>query len=183
MKTTRFLFVISLYLFLPVLLAKAGVVTNTIVVNDIEYYLQADKNIYDQGENIDILFRVTNQGDEVLWIGTSYPIMDLFIYEKEGELYNQIWNWSWDKLFPAGPVIFKLQPNESVELNSIWGQIDLNNSLNPEDHIQVSPGSFKISGYLNPTDINVTLDIVVIPEPTSIILLFIGGILLRKNTN
>jgi len=156
-------------------------VTNTIVVDDIEYYLQADKDTYYQCENVDILFKVTNLGNEVLWIGTSYPILDLLVFEEEGESYNQIWNWSWDKIFPSGPVIFELQPNESVKLNDIWEQIDLNNSTNLEDHNLVSPRSFRVSGFLNPTDTKVTLDIVIIPEPTSFLIFLTGGMLsLRK---
>ncbi len=182
---TRFLYMLSLYLLLPVLVAKAGMITNSIVVDEIEYYLQVDKATYSLGEDVDFLFRVTNLGDEVLRIGTSYPIMDIIVYEKEGELYNQIWNWSWDKIFPTGPVIFELQPNQSVELNDVWGQIDLNNSTNPEDHTLVSPGSFRISGFLNPTDTNVALDIVIIPEPTSFLIFLTGGILYlrKKHTN
>ncbi len=45
--------------------AKANLVnSNSIVEDDIEYYMQTDKDVYDLGENVEMLYRVTNLGSE-----------------------------------------------------------------------------------------------------------------------
>ena len=175
---TRFISTLAIVLLL-VSVSKAELVTNSIVVDGIEYFIQADKDTYSLGENVDVLFKVTNLGNEVLRIDTSYPIMDIIIYEKVGDVFNEIWNWSWDQIYPHGPVIFELDPDEFVELNGIWPQIDLNDSLNPQDHTQVPPGPFRVSGYLNPTDTDVAIDVNIIPEPATIFLLCLGGMFMR----
>lgn len=38
--------------------------SNSTVLDDIEYYVQTDKSVYDLGENVEMLYRVTNLGDE-----------------------------------------------------------------------------------------------------------------------
>ncbi len=160
--------------------ANAEIVSNSTMVDDIEYYIQADNSIYDLGEDIEALFRVTNLGDETLSIGTSYPIIDIIVSEKEGEVFNEIWNWSWDQIYPMGPVLFELGPDESVELNGIWPQIDLHGSVEPEEHTQVPPGIYRISGYLTPTSVGVAVEITIVPEPVTVLLLGFGGLILRS---
>lgn len=43
------------------------------------------------------------------------------------------------KIHPMGPIFLTLQPDESIELNGTWSQIDLNGSVEIEDHTQVPP--------------------------------------------
>ena len=99
--------------------------------------------------------------------------------EKVGEDYNEIWNWSWDKIFPMGTTLFTLQPSESKEINGIWPQINLNNSVDIEKHMQVPAGIYSVSGYLAPTDTSVAMDITIVPEPCSILILGLGSIFIR----
>ena len=163
-----------------VVTARAEIVSNSLIVDDIEYYIQADDSIYDLGEDIESLFRVTNLGDETVSIGTSYPIIDIIVSEKEGEVFNEIWNWSWDQIYPPGPVLFELDPDEFIELGGTWPQIDLHGSVEIEDHTQVPPGIYRVSGYLTPTDTNVVVDITIVPEPTTVLLFGLGGLILRS---
>ncbi len=156
------------------LIAEAEIVSNSMIVDDIEYYMQTNDSIYDLGEDIESLFRVTNLGDETVSIGTSYPIIDIIVSEKEGEVFNEIWNWSWDQIYPPGPVLFELEPDESVELNGIWPQIDLHGSVEPGDHTQVQTGIYRVSGHLAPTDTSVAVDITIVPEPATICLVAFG---------
>ena len=167
-------------LFLSILFApsvsKATLVnSNSFVVDDIEYYIQTNKFVYDLGEDVEALFRVTNLSDETVSIGTSYPIMDIIVSEEEGGSFNEIWNWSWDKGFHTGPVLFELEPDESIELDDIWPQINLNGSVEIEDHTPVPPGIFRVAGYLHPTDTTISVNISIVPEPSSLAL-FITGI-------
>ena len=161
-------------------LANSEIISNSMVVDDIEYYMQTDDSVYNLGEDIESLFRVTNLGNETLSIWTSYPIIDIIILEEEGQVFNEIWNWSWDQTYPHGPVVFELEPDESVEINGIWPQIDLNGSVEIEDHTQVPPGIFRVSGYLAPTDTSVVVDITIVPEPATVLLLGFGGLILRS---
>jgi hypothetical protein len=148
--------------------------SNSIIEDGIEYYIQTNKSIYDLGENVELLYRVTNLRSEELRFNYIPPIMDVTVAAKEGEVFNEIWHWSWDKTYPAGPVVFKLGPGASAELNGIWPQIDLNGSVEIEDHTQVPPGMYRTIGVFYPTDSHVAVDIAIIPEPTTAAFLGIG---------
>ena len=149
--------------------------SNSIIKDDIEYYIQTDKSVYDLGENVEIFYRVTNLRSEEWRFNYSFPIGDAIVAAKEGEVFNEIWHWSWDKPHSMGPyVVFQLGPGESAELNGIWPQIDLNWSVEIEDHTQVPPGMYKTIGVFYPTDSRIAVDITIIPEPASAALLGIG---------
>lgn len=167
-------------LFMNGVIVNATMVSNSVIVDDIEYYIQTDDSVYNLGEDVEMLFKVTNLGDVTLSIVTFYPIIDIIVSEKVGETYDEIWKWSWDKIYHTGPVLFKLEPDEFIELSGTWPQIDLNNSVDVVDHTQVPAGIYSVSGYLAPTDISVAVDITIVPEPCSILLLSLGGLILRK---
>lgn len=176
---TKLYFLMTIALMLVSSLADAAIVSNSLVVDDIEYYIQTDNSVYNLGEDVEILFRVTNLGETTLSISTMYPVMDIIVSEKVGEVYNEIWNWSWDKIFPMGTTTFLLQPGESTEINGSWPQIDLNDSVEILDHTPVPAGTYGVSGYLSPTDTSVAMDITIVPEPCSILILGLGCILTR----
>lgn len=156
-------------------MSKATLVdSNSIVEDGIEHYIQTNKSIYDLGEDVEILYRITNSRSEVWQVTDFPPLRDILVAAKEGGNFNTVWFWSWDKTYPAGPVVFQLQPGESVELNAIWPQIDLNGSVEIEDHTQVPPGLYRISGVCHPTDISIPVNITIIPEPSSLVLLGVG---------
>ena len=178
---THLIFAVALLMLSASSVSKADLVnSNFIVIDDIEYYIQTDKAVYNLGEDVESLFRVTNFSDETLSIGTSHPVLDIIVFEKEGESFNEIWNWSWDEIYPQGPVLFKLEPGESRELGCIWPQIDLNGSVEIEDHTPVPPGIFRVSGNCNPTDTSVYVDISIVPEPSSLALFAMSAIALVR---
>jgi hypothetical protein len=170
--------------------ARATLVnSNSIIQGGVEYYIQTDKSVYDLEENVEMMFKVTNLRDEEWTFGYMPPVLDIFVAAKEGGNFNTVWFWSWDGIWPAGPKVFQLQPGESVELNGIWPQIDLNNSWDIEDHTQVLPGTYGIGGRIGRSAFNdiignapVTLEITIIPEPGSLALLGIGlmGLLIHN---
>lgn len=175
------IFLMVVVLTLAASLVNAAIISNSLVVDDIEYYIQANDSVYDLGEDVEMLFRVTNLGEAAISISTMYPIRDFTVSEKVGEDYNEIWNWSWDKSFPMGTTTFSLQPNESKEINGTWPQIDLNNSIDVADHTQVLQGIYSLSGYLAPTDTSIAIDVTIVPEPATILLVGTGLLYLRRN--
>jgi hypothetical protein len=56
-----------------------------------------------------------------------------------------------------------LGPKESAEISGIWPQINLNGSVEIEDHTQVLPGTFRVSGIFHPIDTCISVDITIIP--------------------
>ena len=160
--------------------------SNSIVQDDIEYYIQTNKAIYDLGENVEILYRVTNWRDEEWTFTCMPPALDILVTAKEGGDSDTIWFWSWSGIWPTGPAIFHLEPGESLELNGIWSQIDLNDSWEIEDDTQVLPGIYGIGGRIGKSAFNdpisnslVTLEISIIPEPGSLALLITGSAILH----
>jgi hypothetical protein len=161
--------------------------SNSIVLDGIEYYIQTDKSIYNLGEDVNLLYRVTNFRSDEWTVGYMPPLLDILVATKEGGNSDTLWFWSWDK-WSAGPAIFHFQPGESVELNGIWPQIDLNGSWEIVDDFQVSPGVYEVGGRIGKSGFNdmisnapVTLEITVIPEPSSLALFMVCLFALIKN--
>jgi len=170
--------------------AKANLVnSNSIVEDGIEYYIQTNKSVYDLGEEVEILYSIINLSDEERTFEFMPPLLDILVAAKEGGNLNTVWFWSWDRIFPHGPAVFRLEPSESVELSGIWPQLDLNGSWEIEDHTQVSAGTYGIGGRIGRSGFNdtidnsyVTVEITIIPEPSSLVL-FVGGLLIVKYFN
>lgn len=176
----------SLIIAIMVVLALAGsakatlVNSNSIIQDDIEYYIQTDKAIYDLGENVEMLFRVTNLRSEDVTIPCSRSPEFNFWVKEDGETI-------WMKVhgfFQYSPGI-ALSTGESVELSHIWDMIDDTNSL-------VEPGVYNVIGVMYnepwnydnygeyiPTEVAVSITI--IPEPSSLALFTLGVLaLVRK---
>ena len=163
--------------------AKANLVdSNSVVENGIEYYIQTDKAVYDLGESVEILYRVTNLTDnpvsigEVLLFGPDYNV----IITDDGE--NEVWCYLLT-LHPPGPpgtTMFHLEPYESKEYQTTWDLTNDNGTSDRTDDFPVDPGMYNITGELFLTfpywdkKVPVTLDIEIIPEPCSLTLLGAG---------
>ena len=162
--------------------AKATLVnSNSIVVDDIEYYIQTDKSVYDLGEGVELLYRVTNLRDEVFDVIGFFPIWDILVTANEGENFREIWSFHWYGGGPLGPVVFRLEMDETMEFTYTWTQIDHQGTPEIGDDTQVSPGVYRVSGVFqgiegisNEIDTSVAIDITIIPEPGSLVLFGMG---------
>jgi len=165
--------------------AKANLIdSNSIIQDGIEYYIQTDRSVYDLGEDVEILYRITNLTDGVWQVDGLAPIEDILVELKDGENLTEVWSLS--LLYPPfpGPGVLRLQPYESREISVTWPQIDLNGTIETEDDTQVPPGTYRISEVVNgvnhgvepPVEINtrVAVDITIVPEPGSLILFVVG---------
>jgi hypothetical protein len=169
---------ITLALVIP---AKATLVnSNSIVVDDIEYYTQTDNSIYDLGESVDILHRVTNLRDEPL----------TFVFGYQQQFHFEVWDsetriWWWPKLFTPGGSGFTLQTGEFKEFLKDWNMMNDNDTITPFDDFLVSPGIYYASGQvwgstsdgIIPESVSVPIQI--IPEPATILLFGLGVLLVK----
>ena len=164
--------------------AKANLVnSNSIIEEGIEYYVQTDRAVYNLGEDVETLYRVTNLRDETWSVTAFIPVMVIIVEEREGESFNEIWPC---EQYPLALVPFHLEPNGYADISVIWPQIDTMGTWEIEDDTQVSPGIYRISGSFHSrsaVDSTVAVDITIIPEPCSLTLSgagFVVLILLRK---
>jgi len=180
--------IVVLLFLVPAMCYATPVNWNTVEIDDIEYYIQTDKSIYSLSENVEILFRVTNLRDEEWTFNYMPPVLDVLVAAKEGGVSDTVWFWSWDGTWPAGPKVYSLGPDESVDLNVVWTQIDLNDSWEIEDDIHVSPGTYEIAGRIGSSffddvvgDAPVALEVTIIPEPSSLAIFIVGlSVLVKK---
>jgi len=160
--------------------AKATLVdSNSIIEDNIEYYIQTDRAVYNLGEDVETLYRVTNLRDETWSVTAFIPVMVIIVEEREGESFNEIWPC---EQYPLALVPFHLEPNGYADISVIWPQIDTMGTWEIEDDTQVSPGIYRISGSFHSrsaVDSTVAVDITIIPEPCSLVL-FVGGLLIVK---
>ena len=154
--------------------ARANLVdSNSIIKDDIEYYFQTDKSVYDLGENVDMLYRVKNIGDESVMFRFRYhPVTDRcnFMVDKDGDRI-------WDNLNrPKCPAetSFTLSLGESKSFNWSWDMTDLSNN-------QILPGIYDVTGILGDLSLGyedkyvpVSVEIQLVPEPATICLLGTG---------
>ena len=153
--------------------AKATLVdSNSIVRDGIEYYIQTNKSVYDLGEGVEILYRITNLTEEEWGVMGIGSLRFIYVAPKGAEWFDAIW--AWLEPAPPGPTGFTLQPNGSVEVSAVWPQIDMRGTTEPGDDTQVPPGIYSITARLRPIDTNVDLDVTIVPEPGSLILFVVG---------
>jgi len=158
-------------------IARATLVdSNSIVQDDIEYYIQTDKAIYDLGENVQMLYRVTNLGTEDVTFSFGGDPEWNFWVEKDGDYVWQAVEGWW-----ATIVNFTLAPSEYKEYPYEWDMRD-------NDGVLVSLGEYNVIGGFdagvpdNYEYSRVSVPIVIIPEPCSLTL-FAAGLCILNHFN
>jgi hypothetical protein len=115
--------------------------SNSIIKDNIEYYLQTDKAVYNTGEDVQILYRVTNLGSEaVTFRFTAGPVTDRcnFMVEKNGQRI-------WDNLGRPGTCVmtsFTLDPSASNSFTILWDMTDANDT-------QVAAADYQVTAALS----------------------------------
>jgi hypothetical protein len=162
--------------------AKATFVDANAVEEGLEYYIRIDKGVYDLGEAIEALCRITNVGIEslnVVKIDLRYTVL----FELETPTGDILIAPLIDPPLPGIPDIITLNPGEYMErrynITSLtWGgdgelfeepftmvgqyyiSSEYDNSFADEGPVRLKPDA---------------LDFIIIPEPTSIALLGLGS--------
>ena len=165
--------------------AKATLVdSNSIVVDDIEYYIQTNKSVYNLGENVEMLYRVTNISENPVDIGMvincAWAWSHFVITDDDN---NEIWQYLHGPP-PCGWIMLHLEPDEFREYQKTWDMMNDNGTYQHDDDFPVGPGSYNIMAELELDGgyerVPVSVSIEIIPEPATVLLLGFGGLLLRK---
>ncbi|UCF42466.1 MAG: hypothetical protein JSV99_07635 [Planctomycetota bacterium] len=136
--------------------------SNSIVKDDIEYYLQTDKAVYNTGETVQMLYRVTNLGPDAVVMWFNYgPADDRcdFIVEKDGQ---SIWNnLSRDAFFW---VTFRtLDPSESTSFNISWDMTDLDGNPTASGQYEVTAALSQLDPFYQDKHVPVSVTITITP--------------------
>ncbi|MDP2925808.1 MAG: PEP-CTERM sorting domain-containing protein [Nanoarchaeota archaeon] len=146
---------------------------NSVVKDNIEYYMQTDKAVYNLEENVEMLYRVKNLGEEDVKFDFSFGPeyrQSNFIVKKNGE---RIWDTiDWPVTWSGTD--FTLTFLESKEYIQVWDM-----TYNNKD--KIIPANYDVTGVLNYWSsheryVPVLVQIDIIPEPSTLSLLAIGSL-------
>jgi len=167
---------------------KATLVDANAVEEGLEYYIRIDKGVYDLGETIELLHRLTNVGSETL------NVCDLDIYTLRLELtrpqgdtlFSPYYGPPFGPMPPGLPDIITLNPGECIETrwhitSGRWGT-DGEWVEEPFSIVGQYSVKSKYNGY-EPRPITLQpdpLDFAIIPEPVTVLLLGLGGLVLIR---
>ncbi len=120
--------------------------SNSVVKDGIKYYMQTDKSVYHSGENVHMLYRVTNLTEGPVEVGEilcggapHFAITD--------DDNADIWQY-FRVIPPCGYKMLCLEPYEHKDLEKVWNMINDNGTLSPHDDYPVSHGEYKVTGEL-----------------------------------
>ncbi len=129
---------------------------------DLQYVIETDKSIYNLGEEVHALHRITNPFDVSVDISLfQSPGFDLWVVQDEEKI------WSYQQWF--FPVIWSktIDPGETLEYNYTWDMMDYDD--NP-----VAPGEYEVVGVVYGGGPSVSTPITIIPEPGTLLLMLMG---------
>jgi len=154
---------------------------NSVVVDNIAYYIQTDKAVYNLTENVEMLYRVTNLTENPVDIGEVLKgdCWANFLITDQADV--DIWQYV-REIPPCDWEMLHLEPYESKELQITWDMISDNGTFfDHDDDYPVGPGLYNITGELTLSAsyerVPVSVSIGIIPEPATIFLLAVGAII------
>jgi hypothetical protein len=118
---------------------------NCIVKEGIEYCMQTDKVTYNLGEDVLMLYRVTNLRDE----NVAFVFLDQYQYFFE-VTDNGAVIWFEPKVGEDMISYFVLEPNGYKEYAEVWNMMNDNGTYGTNDDFLVNPGIYVITGSLHP---------------------------------
>jgi hypothetical protein len=174
---------LCLMLMFGVLLCTGGLATatavnsNSVVIDNIEFYVQTDKSVYNFGETVQMLYMVTNLSSQnVTYIFGQSPVWNFWV-QKDGV---QIWQGWWSGL----PTVtgLTLAPGDTKEFPTLAENPPFKWNLKDSSGISVGAGNYTVLGGLYRPDhsydyTKVSVPIEIIPEPTTFLLLTIGAVI------
>lgn len=154
--------------------AKATLInSNSIVKDNIEYYMQTDKSVYNLGEPIEMVYRWKNPNDQPALFKFFRMTPCDFSIEQDSQ---RIWLGKGFYDYTNGGPVYTLNPLEFKEYNETCPGLNIK-------------GDFQVKGELIGHEYNGTIvggttlfvPINIIPEPSTLVLLALGvGMLARR---
>jgi len=151
--------------------ARANLVdSNSITKDGIEYYVQTDNAVYNLGENVEILYRVTNlREEEVTFSFPGWPEWNFWVEKDQENIWTAVSVWY------TFPINFTLSPGEYKQYPLVWDMRDYKGNL------LVDIGEYSVIGGFDDGPggggydySKVSVDIMIVPEPSTIVLLALG---------
>ena len=137
---------------------------NTIVSGSMEYYMATDDTTYTQGENVQMLYRITNLGQNPqMFYYYSSQEYDFFVETMD---FETIWIWSYGYCFFDVMWERTILPGNSIERYREWDMTDNNN-------FSVAPGTYRVIG----TSVNYMPE----PVPVPVYIEIIHSVLAEDN--
>ena len=142
----------------------------------VEFYIQTDKPIYQLGESVNILYRVSNLGstDVSIEIPGQARDLDIWVRQEGNTLWMALGAMGPDNSLPHSFVSLSL--GETLELEWTWNMTDFFDD-------PVGTGDYDMFGLLGSWRLvsehdtaNVSVPITINPEPVTIVLLSLGGL-------
>ena len=165
--------------------------SSSIVENGLEYYIELDNAVYNLGESIVILCRVTNVGDQSLDVSELgiYTLSFELIRPEGDALFSPYYGPPFPPMPPGLPNIITLNPGEYMErrydiTSRRWGTDGewVEEPFTTVGHYSIS-SKYENCGFgaegplrLEPD----ALDFAIIPEPSTLLLLGFGGLALLR---
>jgi hypothetical protein len=146
----------------------AAVNSNSKVEDGIEYYVQTDKAVYVLGEEVEMLYKVTNLRDEEVMFGFPHTPVWNFWVEKEG---NDVWT-AVNRWWAKG-LELTLESGESAEFPDvnypyIWNMRDKEGDLVDVGEYEASGGLDAMSPAYEETKVSVPIRIMCGPVSTDV---------------
>ncbi len=126
------------------------------------YSLETDKAVYQLGEEVHAVHRLTNEGDaDYRALMLSGPAFDLWVLDDQSEKI-----WSQHLNFTFGTWWLTVEPGASIVREYTWSMTDYAGNL-------VSPGQYELVGVIY-GDTDVSTQITILPEPATVGLVLAG---------
>ncbi|NIP24463.1 MAG: hypothetical protein GWN67_06500 [Phycisphaerae bacterium] len=134
--------------------------SNSIVIDDIEFYVETDKSLYYLGENVQMLYRLTKLGfPSATILCHQDPPLNLVVLKDGKTVWMKVQGW-WQVM-----VELPLFPNIPVEITSSWDMNDVNG-------VPVGPGTYDVFGVIYDTtgipDVGVRITILPVPRTITV---------------
>ena len=129
--------------------------SNSIIKDNIEYCMQTDKKDYKLGENVEMLYMVTNLKDEDVTFRFPHSPQYNFWIEKDGKVIWRAINGWW-----TVETEFTLSPNNSKKFNYIWDMRDNKNILVNVGKYSAIGGLYAGTGNYVNTKVSVPIEII-----------------------
>jgi hypothetical protein len=153
-------------------LVQATINSNSKVLDGIEYYVQTDKFTYQLGEHVEMLYKITNLSEQsITFTLPQSPVWNFWAEKDDSQIWQAVNGW-WLEITPV-----TLAPGQSRQFPDLgppflWDLRDSTGNIVGIGNYDIIGGLYGPSGNFDYTKVSVP--IVIIPEPASLIFLAIG---------